>query len=45
MVESTYGNRRHAAGDPEQVLAAHIKRALARGGVVMIPAFVILLDI
>lgn len=41
VVESTYGNRRHAPGDPERELAAHLKRALKRGGVVVIPAFAV----
>lgn len=41
VVESTYGNRRHADRDPEQELEAHLKRALGRGGVVVIPAFAV----
>jgi metallo-beta-lactamase family protein len=41
VVESTYGNRRHTTDDPEQALAVHIRRALARGGVVVIPAFAV----
>ena len=41
VVESTYGNRRHPAGDPEQELASHLRRALARGGIVIIPAFAV----
>ena len=40
-VKSTYGKRRHAVGDPEQILAAHIQRALERGGVMVIPAFAV----
>jgi metallo-beta-lactamase family protein len=41
VVESTYGNRRHDPADPEEVLGAHLRRALARGGVVVIPAFAV----
>lgn len=41
IVESTYGNRRHDDVDPEQGLEAHLKRALARGGVVVMPAFAV----
>ena len=41
VVESTYGNRRHDAADPEEALGSHLKRALARGGVVVIPAFAV----
>ncbi len=41
VVESTYGNRRHATDDTEQALAMHLNRALARGGVVVIPAFAV----
>jgi metallo-beta-lactamase family protein len=41
VVESTYGNRRHPPDDSEQVLAAHLNRALGRGGVVVIPAFAV----
>ncbi|MFI7545170.1 MBL fold metallo-hydrolase [Actinoplanes sp. NPDC049599] len=40
VVESTYGNRSHPPRDLER-LAAPIRRALARGGVVVIPAFAI----
>lgn len=40
VVESTYGNRAHPPRDLER-LAAPIRRALARGGVVIIPAFAI----
>jgi len=39
VVESTYGNRRHDAADPEEALGGHLERALARRGVVVIPAF------
>ena len=41
VVESTYGSRRHPAGDPERELAVHLNRALRRGGVVVIPAFAV----
>ncbi len=41
VVESTYGNRRHPEGDPEAELAAHLKRATDRKGVVVIPAFAV----
>jgi metallo-beta-lactamase family protein len=41
VVESTYGNRLHARTDPEAELAAHIERAVARGGVVVIPSFAV----
>lgn len=40
VVESTYGDRRHPPHRPEQ-LAEPIRRALARGGVVLIPAFAV----
>jgi metallo-beta-lactamase family protein len=41
VVESTYGNRLHADLDPENELAAHLKRAIDRKGVVIIPAFAV----
>ena len=41
VVESTYGNRRHDAADAEKLLGSHLARALARGGVVVIPAFAV----
>ena len=41
VVESTYGNRRHPESDPEAELAAHLKRATDRKGVVVIPAFAV----
>ena len=41
VVESTYGNRRHDAADPEETLGAHLNRALGRGGVVVMPAFAV----
>lgn len=41
VVESTYGNRRHSADDPQAVLGEVINRAAARGGSVLIPAFAV----
>lgn len=41
IVESTYGDRRHAAVDPETELADAINSAVARGGVILIPAFAV----
>jgi metallo-beta-lactamase family protein len=41
VVESTYGNRRHADIDPEEELRGHLVRALARNGVVVMPAFAV----
>ncbi len=41
VVESTYGNRRHVAGDPEEALADVVTRTAARGGTVLIPAFAV----
>ena len=41
LVESTYGNRRHAAADPGNVLAEIIGRTVGRGGTVIIPAFAV----
>jgi metallo-beta-lactamase family protein len=41
VVESTYGNRRHAEEDTQETLGSHLNRALARGGVVVIPAFAV----
>lgn len=39
VLESTYGDRLHAAADPEKELRAVIERTFARGGVVIVPAF------
>jgi len=41
VLESTYGNRRHCAANPELELASHLQRTLSRGGVVVIPAFAV----
>jgi len=40
LVESTYGNRRHAT-DPAEQLADALGRCLRRGGVAVIPAFAV----
>ena len=41
VVESTYGNRRHAAVDAEAELADALARAIRREGVVLVPAFAV----
>ncbi|RXZ46909.1 MBL fold metallo-hydrolase RNA specificity domain-containing protein [Agromyces binzhouensis] len=41
VAESTYGDRVHAAGDPERLLGDVIRRVTRRGGVVLIPAFAV----
>lgn len=44
VVESTYGDRRHALVDPDPaagVLADAVRRTVARGGSVLVPAFAI----
>ncbi len=41
VVESTYGNRRHEAVDPAAAMLKIIEPTLARGGVVVIPAFAV----
>lgn len=41
LVESTYGNRKHDARDPEDALADVIVRTVGRGGTVLIPAFAV----
>jgi metallo-beta-lactamase family protein len=41
VVESTYGNRRHADIDPATALAQVITRTTRRGGTVLIPAFAV----
>lgn len=40
VLESTYGDRRHPPADPE-ALADTVRRTVARGGVVLIPAFAV----
>jgi metallo-beta-lactamase family protein len=41
VLESTYGDRKHATADPEAVLGDHLERAIRRRGVVVIPAFAV----
>ncbi len=41
VVESTYGDRTHPAGDPEERLASVIATTVARGGSVVIPSFAV----
>ncbi len=41
VIESTYGDRLHPAGDAERALAVAINRAAARGGVIVVPAFAV----
>ena len=41
VVESTYGNRRHAPMSPEEALDDVIGRTARRGGTVVIPAFAV----
>ena len=41
VIESTYGDRAHAAADPLSELADVISRTAARGGIVVIPSFAV----
>ena len=41
LVESTYGDRTHQPEDPVERLVALVERTVARGGVVVIPAFAV----
>ncbi len=41
LLESTYGNRRHAPDDTEQTLARVIREAAGGGGSVLIPSFAV----
>ncbi len=41
VLESTYGNRRHAAQDAQQLLGEIINHTAQRGGVLVIPAFAV----
>ena len=41
VLESTYGNRLHAGGDPFEDLATVINQSVERGGVLVIPAFAV----
>jgi metallo-beta-lactamase family protein len=40
-MESTYGDRQHAGDDPSEALAAIVRRTVARGGTVLLPAFAV----
>lgn len=41
VMESTYGDRLHADDDPGDELAAVVRRTIARGGTVLVPAFAV----
>jgi len=41
VVESTYGNRLHAQGDPMEEIQETVLRTLARGGTLIIPSFAV----
>lgn len=41
VVESTYGDRRHATQNPEDLLGEIIEHTAARGGTVVIPSFAV----
>lgn len=41
VVESTYGDRHHADSDGDELFAAAIRRAVKRGGSIVIPAFAV----
>ncbi|WP_085883422.1 MBL fold metallo-hydrolase RNA specificity domain-containing protein [Oceanibacterium hippocampi] len=41
VVESTYGDRRHLDGDPQETLREIIVRVASRGGTVLIPSFAV----
>ncbi|HSB95724.1 MAG TPA: MBL fold metallo-hydrolase, partial [Spongiibacteraceae bacterium] len=41
VIESTYGDRLHPAGDVRERLAEIVKKTAARGGLVMLPAFAV----
>lgn len=41
VTESTYGDKHHAAENPELLLGEVIRRVAGRGGVVLIPAFAV----
>ena len=41
VMESTYGDRLHGPEDPEEVLGEVIRRTVARGGIVVVPAFAV----
>ena len=42
VLESTYGDRLHEKGDPIGVLGQIINKTIARGGMVLIPAFAVI---
>jgi metallo-beta-lactamase family protein len=41
VLESTYGNRLHEKGDSIEILGAIIREAIAKGGILLIPAFAV----
>jgi metallo-beta-lactamase family protein len=41
VMESTYGDRLHLAGDPLTTIAEVVSRTAARGGVVIVPSFAV----
>ena len=41
VVESTYGDRRHDPGHPQEALATIVNQTVGRGGTVVIPAFAV----
>lgn len=41
VVESTYGNRLHDAGDPAEALGAITEKTVQRGGTLVIPSFAV----
>ena len=41
LIESTYGDRLHGTGNPEDVLAGIVNRTVGRGGTVIVPAFAV----
>ncbi|CAJ0875768.1 hypothetical protein AMST5_02724 [freshwater sediment metagenome] len=41
VVESTYGDRLHERGDPQDALGKIVERTIARGGTVIVPAFAV----
>lgn len=41
LIESTYGNRMHEAGSVDAELARIVNSAVARGGILLIPAFAV----
>lgn len=41
VVESTYGDRLHDTVDPQEVLGEAVRKTIARGGTVVVPAFAV----